>query len=179
MYNGAYLQILIIFTISLLICKLMIRRINNLLAYNKYTHTIYESISIKEAISLNMQNNFKAKKYTTSMYKIIIAEKKTAEKFFKTTKIKKFRTNTNDEIKKILDEFEKKKLIKITKHEDNKICKQQLEKLFLCGIVTIIANLKNKDFWKFVNREENTKTYEIDIIDAKNCSESNKKIFAG
>lgn len=148
--------ILLITVISLLfIYNLLInRRINDVFSYNRITKKISQRISVKFIVELWFKNNFDNKNRTKSMSKFLLKNKKQAEKFLNETKIKRFKTKTNKSIKDILLGFNRKGLLTLNEKGSEKTKKQQLEKLLLYGPVTLIKNIKNKEFWDFVNKDE-------------------------
>ncbi|WP_026881407.1 hypothetical protein [Clostridium akagii] len=176
--GGFFIFIFILF-IVLLVRLLVVKRINDIFIYNRFTHNISQNPSIVVLIKLNTKNNFiNSKTYSHMLKKTLWRCKVKAVKFFEKTKVKKFNTRTNENIVQQLDHFEKNGLIILVKIEEvknkkvsvwskikNKIIKEEnnqpIEKMLLFGVFTIIKNRNNKEFWDFINREEIVHKYEI------------------
>lgn len=165
--SGYTVGLIIILILILIVYRLTYIRINDVLISYRFCHKINQKASLKWLLEIWFKNNFESLKRTKNFEKILVKNKIKARKFFSETNIKKFKTTTNNEIIDILSGFERKGIISIIDKGNLKIKKQQLEKLLLYGAVTIIKNIRNKNFWNFINKTENIKKYEI-IVNKNN-----------
>jgi len=153
------LLVFILFATSLLAKPLLIR-VNKYIVIGRFSNYISQSLSFKQLIHLQFKNNFKSRELNTD----IINSQEDMEKFFLCTAKKECKTTTNTVMYNLLKKIEKKGIIKIyTIKDKGKKC-QIIPKLFLHGFKTFIMNIFNIEYWKFLFRKEEIKTYKIEVI---------------
>lgn len=137
---------------------------------DKNRKTLQQSLSRDEILNLSIKNNFTGYEPNSNVARKIIESKKEVEHYFQSTTFDKFETTTNEYFFNQLKKIEKKGIISIELKKDEDGIeipmvkkKQIIEKLGVMGIVTTIVNIANKNYWKYIRKEETLGVYIIRI----------------
>ncbi|WP_419749280.1 hypothetical protein [Terrisporobacter petrolearius] len=137
---------------------------------DKKRKTLQQSLSIDEIVSLSIKNNFTGNEPNSNVARKIIESKKKVEYYLQSTTFDEFETTTNEYFFNQLKKIEKKGIISVELKKDEDGIeipmvkkKQIIEKLGVMGIVTTIVNIANKNYWKYVRKEETLGVYIIRI----------------
>lgn len=130
------------------------KHIGGFLTYSTRTNKIEENMNLKTYFKLSLKNNYNKRQVNRRIIKNITENKNDLIKFFSNTNIKSFNTNTNSTMISQLEKIEKNGLITICECKYIGKFKQIPEKLFLMGFNTVIINLFNTEFWKYIFKNE-------------------------
>lgn len=167
MLDVGILPVLVLLILFCIIKKIIefigFKRINSMFTIKRRNKSIGQSIKLSLFIKLLFRDNYCNGRFSRFLMSEKLKAMKEMESFINKTKYKKLKTRTNDEILKNLKKFEKKGLISIMVSKEIGIKKQPFEKLFIYGGVTLIKNITNHKYWKFIFKDEHIAKYEIII----------------
>ena len=161
-----YIGMIIVILLKGFVEKFYYKRINDYLVFRKSENEIriHQSLSVKVKFNLLFKNNYKHGKVLFKIIKDITRSEENLESFLIKEKGKIFFTKTNEKMYKRLKKIEGKKIIKVSTNSDIKVKRQIIEKLSLMGLTTLITNLFNWKFWKYIIRKEKVVDYKIEIL---------------
>ena len=161
-----YIGMIIVILLKGCVEKFYYERINDYLVFRKSGNEIriHQSLSVKVKFNLLYKNNYKHGKVLFKIIKDITRSEENLESFLIKEKGKIFFTKTNEKMYKRLKKIEGKKIIKVSTNSDIKVKRQIIEKLSLMGLTTLITNLFNWKFWKYIIRKEKVVDYKIEIL---------------
>ena len=161
-----YIGMIIVILLKGFVEKFYYKRINDYLVFRKSENEIriHQSLSVKVKFNLLFKNNYKHDKVLFKIIKDITRSEENLESFLIKEKGKIFFTKTNEKMYKRLKKIEGKKIIKVSTNSDIKVKRQIIEKLSLMGLTTLITNLFNWKFWKYIIRKEKVVDYKIEIL---------------
>lgn len=161
-----YIGMIIVILLKGCVEKFYYKRINDYLVFRKSGNEIriHQSLSVKVKFNLLFKNNYKHDKVLFKIIKDITRSEENLESFLIKEKGKIFFTKTNEKMYKRLKKIEGKKIIKVSTNSDIKVKRQIIEKLSLMGLTTLITNLFNWKFWKYIIRKEKVVDYKIEIL---------------
>ncbi|WP_302653769.1 hypothetical protein [uncultured Clostridium sp.] len=161
-----YIGMIIVILLKGCVEKFYYERINDYLVFRKSGNEIriHQSLSVKVKFNLLFKNNYKHGKVLFKIIKDITRSEENLESFLIKEKGKIFFTKTNEKMYKRLKKIEGKKIIKVSTNSDIKVKRQIIEKLSLMGLTTLITNLFNWKFWKYIIRKEKVVDYKIEIL---------------
>ena len=161
-----YIGMIIVILLKGCLEKFYYERINDYLVFRKSGNEIriHQSLSVKVKFNLLFKNNYKHGKVLFKIIKDITRSEENLESFLIKEKGKIFFTKTNEKMYKRLKKIEGKKIIKVSTNSDIKVKRQIIEKLSLMGLTTLITNLFNWKFWKYIIRKEKVVDYKIEIL---------------
>ena len=161
-----YIGMIIVILLKGFVEKFYYKRINDYLVFRKSGNEIriHQSLSVKVKFNLLFKNNYKHDKVLFKIIKDITRSEENLESFLIKEKGKIFFTKTNEKMYKRLKKIEGKKIIKVSTNSDIKVKRQIIEKLSLMGLTTLITNLFNWKFWKYIIRKEKVVDYKIEIL---------------
>lgn len=161
-----YIGMIIVILLKGVVEKFYYKRINDYLVFRKSGNEIriHQSLSVKVKFNLLFKNNYKHDKVLFKIIKDITRSEENLESFLIKEKGKIFFTKTNEKMYKRLKKIEGKKIIKVSSNSDIKVKRQIIEKLSLMGLTTLITNLFNWKFWKYIIHKEKVVDYKIEIL---------------
>jgi len=170
---------MIFWVIYALVCTMLIYvylkfkfiRVTKFLIIDKKKLSIHQSLSKEIKLKFKHLDRFNEKNLN-EINREIINSIKDLKEYFDKTNIEEFTTNTNNTMVKQLKRLEKQGYINLERNGKTIIKKQVLEKLTFMGTYTLIVNLLNKEYWKYIFRDEEISKYRI-IIDGRSNSINN------
>ncbi|MFR9290993.1 MAG: hypothetical protein ACLVL6_14615 [Clostridium paraputrificum] len=144
--------------------KFLFKRINSMFTINRFTKEIGQSVKMNLLLKLIFTDNYCKGRYS----ELLRSEKRKAikdlEEYLVKTKVRKLKTTTNMSMYTSLKRIERKGIIQVNEIKSLGKKRQPNEKLVIYGGITLIKNLTNKKFWKFIFNEEDVSKYEILIL---------------
>lgn len=160
----------IVTTINILLTgfveKFFYKRINDHLIFRESGNEtrIHQSLSVKVKIKSLFKKNYKHDKVSFNVRKGIIRSEQNLKSVFAKEKRKIFFTRTNEQMYKRLKKMEEEKIIKLSTNSAVKVKQQIIEKISLLGLTTLIVNLFNWKFWRYIISKEKVVDYKIEIL---------------